>query len=106
MATKPESKLQRKIQKALKAEFSELFIFKVHGGPFQAAGIPDLVGCAYGLFFGIEVKRPDGDPPTVLQEKTLAKIAAAGGIAGVATSPQEAIAIIRDGYMAHRCDLG
>ena len=37
--------------------------YKIHGGDlYQETGIPDLLCCWGGLFFGIEVKDPDGEP--------------------------------------------
>ena len=37
--------------------------YKIHGGDlYQEAGIPDLLCCWGGLFFGIEVKDPGGKP--------------------------------------------
>ena len=40
--------------------------YKIHGGDlYQETGIPDLLCCWGGLFFGIEVKDPDGEPSAV-----------------------------------------
>ena len=95
MTTKPESRLQRKIHQTLEKEIGG-FWFKVHGGPFQRSGLPDLIGSVDGLFFGLEVKCPDGDEPTPLQKKTLKQIKEKGkGIAVVVTSPQEALDIVQ-----------
>lgn len=91
--------------------------FKVHGSAYQAAGIPDLIGCDRGRLFGIEVKEPGAKStaaergaiaklaalgiPTgsaggcsALQALTIRRIIAAGGAAGVATSVDEALAIL------------
>lgn len=92
MATQPESRIVSRIIAALNALPSTL-VWKIHGGPFQAAGIPDIVGLHSGRFVGIEVKVPGGKA-TKLQELTLARIEAAGGIAGIATSVDEALALI------------
>ena len=40
--------------------------YKIHGGdPYQESGIPDLLCCWGGLFFGIEVKDPGGKPSAI-----------------------------------------
>lgn len=59
--------------------------FKVGAGPFQVAGLPDIVGCTDGRFFAFEVKQP-GKTATPLQSATLAAIKRAGGIAETVTS--------------------
>jgi len=70
-----------------------IWIEKIHGGPYQSAGIPDLLGSYEGSFFGVEVKVP-GQNTTALQALTIRRIIAAGGRAGVATNVDEALAII------------
>jgi hypothetical protein len=45
MASKPETKLQRAIQKELKSR--GWWCLKIHGGIFQRAGIPDLLCIRY-----------------------------------------------------------
>ena len=93
MSRQPESRLQRKIRKALESAFPGSFWFKVHGGPFQRAGLPDLLGCVRGTYIGIEVKMP-GKEPTKLQLNVMMRIHAAGGQAGYATSVEEALAYV------------
>lgn len=46
------------------------------------AGVPDILACMGGRFFGIEVKAADGRP-TELQLRAVRKIRAAGGAACV-----------------------
>lgn len=65
------------------------FVFKVHGGPFQRAGLPDVLACVKGLYVAIEVKVP-GETPTDLQKITIKDIKKAGGIAFSATSVKQA----------------
>lgn len=65
---------------------------KVHGGPFQAAGIPDIIGCWKGRFIAIELKIP-GEVPTRLQSINLESLKKAGAKVGVAYSVEEALAI-------------
>ncbi len=50
------------------------------GGEFTKAGVPDILACVDGYFFGIEVKAPKGTPSD-LQIVNLKKIDDAGGFA-------------------------
>lgn len=72
-----ESKLSRDIIKAI--ENSGHFAFKVHGGPFMMAGLPDIVACIHGRFVCVETKMPQGGDPTPIQQFVHAKIRRAGG---------------------------
>lgn len=54
---------------------------------------PDMVGDEVALFVAIEVKQP-GERPTPEQRRFLDAVHGAGGIAGVATSVQEAEKIL------------
>lgn len=95
MAKKPESRLQKNIRSALEKELGGVW-YKIHGGPFQHSGIPDFLGCVDGLFFGLEVKVPGRGKLSELQKIEIAAIKLAGGVAGVVTSPQEAIKLVRE----------
>lgn len=64
------------------------FFWKEHGGMYGTAGIPDIIACIDGRFFGFEVKTEDGTP-TKIQEATIRKILAAGGVALVVRSVDE-----------------
>ena len=70
------------------------FWFKVHGGWFQRAGLPDIVGVFRGRFVAFEVKRP-GNGPTALQTYTLEQLKAAGAVAGIVYSVEDAQVILR-----------
>ena len=48
------------------------------GGGYTKSGVPDLLVCLRGLFFGIELKAPNGRP-SPLQIRALLKIREAGG---------------------------
>jgi hypothetical protein len=86
----------RKIKEAIKKQWPQAYIFKVHGSVFSA-GIPDLVGCVNGLFVGIEVKQPTTmKNVTALQAKNIEWINKAGGLAFVCSDPKEAVAKIND----------
>lgn len=65
------------------------FAWKTHGGMYGTAGIPDIIACVDGRFYAFEVKQPGGRL-TRLQAATLDKIRAAGGVAAMVTSAEEA----------------
>ena len=65
------------------------FAWKTHGGMYGTAGIPDIIACVDGRFYAFEVKQPGGRL-TRLQAATLDKIRAAGGVAAMVTSVEEA----------------
>ena len=41
------------------------FFWKEHGGQYGTAGIPDIIACINGHFFGFEVKTDKGKPTTL-----------------------------------------
>lgn len=70
-----------------------MWLFKTNGD-----GLPDLVGCYKGVFFGIEVKRPlndrgrsSGYGVTPLQKHRLQQIRDAGGCGIVARHQDEVL---------------
>ena len=69
------------------------FAWKEHGGMYGTAGIPDIIACVDGRFYGFEVKTETGKP-TGLQEATIRKILNAGGVAVIVRSVDEVRAII------------
>ena len=94
MGTQPESRLQRKIQDALKLE--GWFVFKIHGSELMMAGLPDLIVCAKGLFIGLEVKLPTTRNNTSPRQDYVHElIRAADGAAVVVCSPAEAITFVQ-----------
>lgn len=66
--------------------------FKVHGGPFQQIGVPDLIVCYRGLFIAIETKVKNNQT-TPAQAYTIGKIREADGIAVVARTLMEILAV-------------
>jgi len=66
---------------------------KIHGNPYQAAGLPDILAIKAGRAYWIEVKRP-GQRPTRVQRKRLADLFQVGCVVGVATSVDEALEIV------------
>ncbi len=79
-----ESDIVKAIMKFLKT-VPRCFAWKEHGGMYGTAGIPDIIACIDGKFYGFEVKTDVGKP-TKLQEATIRKINRAGGTAVIVRS--------------------
>jgi hypothetical protein len=75
-------------------------VVKTHGTGTAKAGTPDLLICLAGRFCAVELKQP-GKAPTALQMKRLRTWAAAGALAGWATTEAEFV-----GLLEHAGDLG
>ena len=56
----PESRIVKKILDGVREKFPGSYLRKIHGGPYQHAGIPDIIGCINGYFVGFEVKTTSG----------------------------------------------
>lgn len=69
-------------------------VIKTYGGPYRR-GLPDLIGVYRGRALALEVKRPGGKP-TKLQEYELSLWAAAGAVAGVVTSIEDAKRLLEE----------
>lgn len=80
MARTPEAKVKAKVVQTLKA-IGVYYFYPVTGG-YGASGVPDIVGCYKGKFFGIECKAGK-NKPTELQKAHLEAIDEAGGISMV-----------------------
>jgi len=97
MARGPEAKLAQRIRRAVVSHAEKveqpLYIFKMHGGPHSVPGVPDYICCYRGWFVGMEVKTPK-NKPTEKQQFHIESIRAAGGFAGVVTSPEEAVGML------------
>ena len=78
MAMTPEAKVKKKVADALK-KLGAYYFYPVTGG-YGKSGVPDIVGCYEGRFFGIECKAGKGKV-TALQQKNLDEIYACKGIA-------------------------
>ena len=76
----PEAKVKKKVVAQLK-EMGAYYFYPVTGG-YGASGVPDIVGCYKGIFFGIECKA-GSNKPTPLQDKNLTDIRNQKGIAVV-----------------------
>ena len=77
MAMTPEAKVKKVVTKQLK-QLGAYYFFPMTGG-YGKSGVPDIVGCYEGKFFGIECKAGT-NKPTVLQEKNLRDIENVGGL--------------------------
>lgn len=80
MAMTPEAKVKKVVVQQLK-DMGAYFFYPVTGG-YGRSGVPDIIGCYNGIFFGIECKAGK-NKPTPLQEKNLDDIAESGGLAMV-----------------------
>jgi penicillin-binding protein-related factor A (putative recombinase) len=78
LAQTPEKKVKVKTASQL-TKLGAYFFFPATGG-FGKSGVPDIIGCYLGRFFGIECKAGKGKA-TALQMHHLKQIRAAGGIA-------------------------
>jgi len=73
----PEKKVKTKVKRVL--DFMKAYHFMPATGGYGASGVPDIIACWKGMFFGIECKA-NGNKPTALQIKHLTDIHYAGGI--------------------------
>jgi hypothetical protein len=80
MSMTPEKKVKQKVAKQLK-EIGAYFFYPATGG-YGRSGVPDIVGCYKGMFFGIECKAGK-NKLTALQERELGSIEKSAGIAMV-----------------------
>lgn len=94
MTKKAESRRQAKIKTDLKREVGGKWV-KIHGGPFQEAGLADLDGVVEGLSFRFEVKEPLEGTPSQLQLETLEEYRKAGAISCIVETSSQAIALVK-----------
>ena len=96
-----ESDIVRAVLTHLRS-LSRCFCWKEHCGMYGTAGIPDIIACIDGRFYGFEVKTEKGKV-TKLQEATLRKIQKAGGVAAVVRSVEDVDAVLAEnGYTPGR----
>ena len=81
-----EKQYEEKIKKYL-SESPNTWFFKVWGGGFQKAGIPDIIACVNGNFLAIEVKAENGKA-SALQLRNVKLINAAKGYAVISKPSQ------------------
>jgi len=80
MAQTPEGKVKAAVRKLL-VEFG-IYYFSPSANGYGRAGIPDIICCFGGRFIAIECKAGKGTT-TALQDRELAAIRTAGGMAVV-----------------------
>lgn len=82
------------------AELTErgAFCFKIHGGPHMMAGLPDIIACVDGRFYGLETKLPDGGNASPIQQFIHRKIRDSGGQVAVVRSVEQALRLV--GYQS------
>lgn len=80
MAMTPEKKVKKKVAKQLD-DLGCYWFYPATGG-YGKSGVPDIVGCYEGKFFGFECKAGKNEP-TPLQQKNLYHILVNGGISEV-----------------------
>ena|SRR6476661_1062042 len=91
MGKQPESRLSTKIMKAWRTQGA--WCYKVHGGEFQLAGVPDISGTFEGLSVWCETKMP-GNKTSLVQDVRINQIRAAGGHVVVAYSVADAVQML------------
>lgn len=89
-----ESYYQDKIISFLKKNYPQGAVWKEAAGAYSRQGIPDVTFILDGRYYGFEVKRPFLGVLSRIQEQTIKKIRAAGGIAEVVTFPEEVMKIV------------
>lgn len=98
-----EKQLVESIRLAIDREYPDAWVFKVHGGPYQRVGVPDLLVCVQGLLVGLEVKhQKPGESEThargrvtASQQDQIDKIVRAGGYAREVLTVEEAMEALR-----------
>ncbi len=91
----PETRLTNKIRKALRRMNPDDVWWKIHGGPSQESGIPDLLGCHRGRFIALEVKVDLRSKASPKQRYQLDRVTKALGYSAVVKSPSDALEVIR-----------
>lgn len=94
----PEKQITNAIIRILKRT-PNLWYVKLHGGPMQQAGLPDLCLVVNGMSVWIEVKAPGGTV-SPLQERTMGQIRDAGGLTFVVRSSGEVEQILSELFPA------
>lgn len=98
----PETVLVNAIRREIEERYPSAHLIKIHGGPMQVSGIPDLLIFLNGKTIALEVKCQRINESverarlrmTPLQKTTIKKLRAAGITADCVTSPAEALAVI------------
>lgn len=90
-----ERQLTVKIKTQLEKTYGGMWV-KIGAGPFQVAGLPDLIGLVNGVFFGLEIKLPGKEKTlTKIQKRWLRLINLNGGIGRMITTVDKAKALVK-----------
>lgn len=81
------------ITRVLKPRVPNVWWYKTSGGFGSRVGVADIIGCARGRAFKIEVKRK-GEKARAVQELEINRFIKSGGAAAVVTTVDEARAFI------------
>lgn len=103
MTRQPESILVANIRREIEARYPGCFILKIHGGPMQVAGIPDLLVFYDEKTYALEVKvQRVGESVerarlrvTSVQRKMILNFRKVGIAADCVTSIAEALAVMQ-----------
>lgn len=106
-----EAGLVDDIRDAVLREWPGSWVLKVHGGPYQRSGVPDLLFAVQGHMFGFEVKHQKvretaehaRSRATVLQLKEIDDLRKAGCTAAVVISVDEVLHEIRNYFSQTTC---
>lgn len=88
-----ESAIVSRVMKRLTAD--GYFVIKIHGGPYQIAGLPDLLAIRHGRAMWVEVKRP-GEKTTLIQDMMIKKLREHGCTVLVAYGVEELEETLRE----------
>lgn len=99
----PETLLVGAIRKEIEARYRNSFVIKIHGGPMQVSGIPDLLIFNDGCTYALEVKAQRAGESverarqrvTAVQRQMIANFRKVGIVADCVTSAAEALAIMQ-----------
>lgn len=79
-AMTPENKVKAKVKKVLQEQ--KIYYAMPATGGYGSSGVPDILVCHEGKFYGLECKA-NGGKPTALQTDNLERIKSSGGVAVV-----------------------
>lgn len=109
MAKQPEARLIDYVRQGILRRYPTAWVHKEHGSPFGTIGTPDLLVSVHGCFVALEVKVRRGNENyarayarvTPAQRAALDRIKRSGAVAGMVTSPEEALELIGAALAKH-----
>lgn len=84
----PEVRIRAEIRRHLDSLWPDGYFFAYPGTALGQAGTPDFIGCYFGRFVAIEIKRP-GERPKPHQSSVQSMIQRTGGCCCVAMSVEQ-----------------